>query len=189
MADLAALTGVYNHYLTTYAPKSNSALDTHKKSELRGIYNSIVKINKESPLYILDDSADSKAYAIGLKEGARELQHTLTSLGGRNEEELLNKKIAYSSNESIASVKYIGDSTSSNLAPELSIEVKSLASPQINLGKYLPSNAQIELEPDTYSFDLGINDFNYEFQFQIRPDDTNRDVCLLYTSPSPRDRG
>ena len=176
MADLAALTGVYNHYLTTYAPKSNSALDTHKKSELRGIYNSIVKINKESPLYILDDSADSKAYAIGLKEGARELQHTLASLGGLNEEELLNKKIAYSSNESIASVKYIGDSTSSNLAPELSIEVKSLASPQINLGKYLPSNAQIELEPDTYSFDLGINDFNYEFQFQIRPDDTNRDV-------------
>ena len=33
MADLATLNGVYNHYLTTYAPKSSTALDTHKKRE------------------------------------------------------------------------------------------------------------------------------------------------------------
>ena len=30
---------VYNYYLTTYAPKSTSPYDTHKKSELRKIYN------------------------------------------------------------------------------------------------------------------------------------------------------
>ena len=33
-----ALNQVYNHYLTEYAPKSNTALDTHKKSDLRSIY-------------------------------------------------------------------------------------------------------------------------------------------------------
>ena len=176
MADLATLNGVYNHYLTTYAPKSSTALDTHKKSELRGIYNSIIKLNKESPLYILDNSADSKSYAIGLKEGAIELQHVLGSLGGLNETELLNKKVAYSSNESIASAKYIGDSAASNFAPELSIEVRSLASPQINLGSYLPPDEPISLKEDTYSFDLNIHGFNYEFQFQIHEDDTNRDV-------------
>ena len=143
MADLATLNGVYNHYLTTYAPKSSTALDTHKKSELRGIYNSIIKLNKESPLYILDNSADSKSYAIGLKEGAIELQHVLGSLGGLNETELLNKKVAYSSNESIASAKYIGDSAASDFAPELSIEVRSLASPQIPLGSYLPPDEPI----------------------------------------------
>ena len=176
MADLATLNGVYNHYLTTYAPKSSTALDTHKKSELRGIYNSIIKLNKESPLYILDNSADSKSYAIGLKEGAIELQHVLGSLGGLNETELLNKKVAYSSNESIASAKYIGDSAASDFAPELSIEVRSLASPQINLGSYLPPDEPISLKEDTYSFDLNIHGFNYEFQFQIHEDDTNRDV-------------
>lgn len=176
MADLATLNGVYNHYLTAYAPKSGSALDTHKKSELRSIYNSIIKLNKESPLYILDNSADSKSYAIGLKEDAISLQHTLGSLGGLNEAELLNKKAAYSSNESIVSAKYIGDSEASNFAPELSIEVRSLASPQINLGSYLPPEEPISLKEDTYSFDLNIHGFNYEFQFQIHENDTNRDV-------------
>lgn len=176
MADLAALNSVYNHYLTTYAPKTNTSLDTHKKSELRGIYNSIVKINKESPLFILDDSKESKAYAIGLKEDARELQHTINSLGGLDEEELLSKKMAFSSDESIASVKYVGDSSAAANAPSLSLEVRSLASPQVNLGNYLASDSEVSLPTDTYSFDLGINDFNYEFQFQIRDGDTNLDI-------------
>lgn len=48
------LNNVYNFYMTTYAPKSSTPYDSHKKSELRGVYNSIVKMNKESPLYILD---------------------------------------------------------------------------------------------------------------------------------------
>ncbi|MBP3421813.1 MAG: hypothetical protein J6K37_06035 [Lachnospiraceae bacterium] len=175
MANLSTLS-VYNHYLTSYAPKGTTGLDTHKKSELRNIYNSIVKINKESPLYILDDSAESKAYAVGLKENARELKNTITSLGGLDETALLNKKVAYSSNESIANVSFIGDADAAPFAPELSLEVHSLASPQVNLGKYLPSQDVLGLEPDTYSFDLSINDLNYEFQFQIRPDDTNADV-------------
>lgn len=175
MANLNALS-VYNHYLTSYAPKGTTGLDTHKKSELRNIYNSIVKINKESPLYILDDSAESKAYAVGLKENARELKNTITSLGGLDEATLLNKKVAYSSDESIAKVSFIGDFTATPFAPELSLEVHSLASPQVNMGNYLPANEPLALEPDTYSFDLSINDLNYEFQFQIRPEDTNADV-------------
>ena len=97
-------------------------------------------------------------------------------MGGLNEAELLNKKAAYSSNESIVSAKYIGDSEASNFAPELSIEVRSLASPQINLGSYLPPEEPIALKEDTYSFDLNIHGFNYEFQFQIHENDTNRDV-------------
>lgn len=175
MANLTTLS-VYNHYLTSYAPKKTSSLDTHKKSELRGIYNSIVKLNKESPLYILNDSDDSKAFAIGLKENARELQNSITLLGGLDEATLLNKKTAYSSDESIASVSFIGDASEAEGAPELSLEVTSLASPQVNMGKYIPSDEPIALQPETYSFDLSIHDLNYEFQFQIRPEDTNEDV-------------
>ena len=101
MAYNAAINTVYNHYLTTYAPKSTSKYDTHRKSELRSIYNSMVKLNKESPLYILDTSRESREYVIGLKENARQLRNTIASLGGLDEEEMINKKSAYSSNEDI----------------------------------------------------------------------------------------
>ena len=175
MANLTTLS-VYNHYLTSYAPKSTTSLDTHKKSELRKIYNSIVKLNKESPLYILDDSDESKAFAIGLKENARELQNSIASLGGLDEYSLLNKRAAYSSNEFIASVSFIGNSGEAATAPELELEVRSLASPQVNMGHFIPSGDTVALMPDTYSFDLGINDLNYEFQFQIRSEDTNLDI-------------
>ena len=51
MADLTALNTVYNHYMTTYAPEgSNSKYDAHKKSELKNVVNSIVKLNKDAPL-------------------------------------------------------------------------------------------------------------------------------------------
>ncbi len=168
-------TNVYNFYMTTYAPKSSTRYDTHKKSELRSIYNSIVKMNKESPLYILDTSKDSQKFAVSMKENARELRNTIASLGGLDEEELLNKKVAYSSNENIATAVYVGSAKEDDTA-SYDIEVHHLASPQVNTGKYLPSDETVALEPATYSFDVGINDLRYEFQFNIKPTDTNRDV-------------
>ena len=81
------LSNVYNFYMTTYAPKSSSPYDSHKKSELRRVYNSIVKMNKESPLFILDISRSSQQFAISVKENARELRNTIASLGGLDEEE------------------------------------------------------------------------------------------------------
>lgn len=46
---------------------------------------------------------------------------------------------------------------------------------QVNTGSYLPDE-EIALAPDTYSFDVGINSLNYEFQFLINEGDTNRSV-------------
>ena len=170
------LTNVYNFYMTTYAPKSSTRYDTHKKSELRSVYNSIVKMNKESPLFILDTSKESQQFAVGIKENARELRNTIASLGGLDEEELLNKKVAYSSNENIASAKYIGSRKPDDDFPSYEVEVKHLASPQVNLGNFLPGDEPVALAPDTYSFDVGIDDLSYEFQFSIKATDTNRDV-------------
>ena len=52
MAYNSIMNTVYNHYLTTYAPKKTSSqYDTREKSELRSIYNSMVKLNKDAPLY------------------------------------------------------------------------------------------------------------------------------------------
>lgn len=177
MAYNAALNVVYNHYLTTYAPKKTSTqYDAHKKSELRNIYNSIVKLNKESPLYILDSSKESRQFVIGLKENARALRNTIASLGGLNEDEMLGKKAAYSSDENIVSATYIGENDPKEGTPSYKIEVTALASNQINLGTFLPSDEKAFLPPDAYSFDISINDLSYEFQYNIREDETNRDL-------------
>ncbi len=173
--NTTALNTVYNHYLTSYAPKSTSSLDTHKKSELRSVYNSIVKLYKDAPLYRIDSSKETNLFAIGIKEGARELHNMIVSLGGVNEHELLNKKVAYSSNENIATVSYIGNFSDTESVPTLNIEVKNLAGPQVNMGKFLPSDS-MDLDIGSYSFDIGINDLTYEFQFTINRGDTNQDL-------------
>lgn len=170
------LSNIYNFYMTTYAPKSSTPYDSHKKSELRSVYNSIVKMNKEAPLYILDTSKESQEFAIGMKENARELRNTIASLGGLDEDKLLNKKAAYSSNENMVSASFIGTATEGVEIPSVEVEVHALASPQINMGKYLPSDEPIGLAADTYSFDMSIDDLNYEFQYNIKAEDTNKDV-------------
>lgn len=175
MANMLALHTVYNHYLTTYSRGTVSKYDTHKKSELRNIYNSIVKLNKESPLYLLDTSRESQAFAVGVKEGARELHNTIASLGGLDENELLNKKVAFSTNEDMLSAQYIGTAEAEAEIPSYDIEVRSLASPQVNLGTYLPAD-NIQLPADTYSFDISIHNMNYEFQYNITDTDTNKSV-------------
>lgn len=174
--NFSAINTVYNHYLTTYAPRSNTSLDAHKKSELRNVYNTIIKLNKESPLYKFDNSDASKQYAINLKENAREFRNTIVSLNDLDESEVLNKKVAFSSNESIASARFIGESSSEEEIPTLDLQVHALASSQVNLGNFLPSDTGVKLPSDAYSFDISINDMNYEFQFHINESDTNKDI-------------
>lgn len=175
MANGAIINNVYNHYLTTYSPKKNSRFDTHKKSELRSIYNSIVKLNKESPLYKIDTSKESKSFAVGIKEDARTLHNIIASLGGLDEDKILDKKVAYSSDEDIIAASFIGDRGENEEIPSYNIEVRSLASSQVNVGTFLP-NTKVKLPPDTYSFDVSINELNYEFQYNIKENETNKDV-------------
>lgn len=171
----AILNSVYNNYLTAYAPKSVTQYDTHKKSELRSVYNSIVKINKESPWYLPTTSRSTQEYAVALKEHARELHNTIASLGGLEETGLFNKKSAFSTHEDIVSANYINTQDGEGVDPQFQIKVNSLASPQENVGEYLP-NDKISLPAGTYSFDVAINDINYEFQFSINESETNRKV-------------
>lgn len=177
MAYTAALNTVYNYYLSTYVKptKGSSQFDTHKSSELRSIYNSIVKLNKESPLSIFDTTKDTREFAIDIKENARSLCNTIASLGGLDENTLLNKKIASSSNEDFVSAEYIGTYEEGMDVPSFTIEVQALAAPQVNVGTYLP-DVPSGLPADTYSFDLSIGDLNYEFQFAVHEYETNSEI-------------
>ena len=118
MADINALNTVYNHFMTTYAPNSiNSKYDTHKKSELRGVYNSIVKMNKDAPLFLLDTSPKTQEFAVSLKEGARSLKNVISSVTPEDNGDLLSQKTVSSSDESIVTASYIGDATEGSEVP------------------------------------------------------------------------
>lgn len=192
----SVMTNVYNQFSTTYMPKKAlGRYDTHKRSELRSICHSMARVNRDAPLYLVDTSADAKRYVIGLKEEARELGNTIVEALGDVDNTSFNGKIAYSSNENIVSAKYIGNQTGSlqlslseeddasdgavistrGEVPTYEIEVQSLASPQVNLGNFVPMKA-LELEPGEYSFDITVNDMGYEFQFNINESDTNYDI-------------
>lgn len=171
----AVLNTVYNNYLTTYNLKNLTKYDTHKTSELRNVYNSIVKLNKEAPWYLPTTNKDAQHYAIDLKENARELHNTIASLGVLEENGIFKKKSAFSSNEEIATATFIGSHAPEDASPEFELEVRSLASPQENLGLFL-SDEKVDLSAGTYSFDIAINDMNYEFQFSISDVETNKDI-------------
>lgn len=174
MANVAALNTVYNHFMTTYAPQgTNTKYDTHKKSELRGVYNSIVKINKDAPLFLLDRSASTHEYAVGLKENARSLKNVISSLSLDGSDSFLDRKAVASDDDSIVSAKYIGGPDDVNDAPDLEVEVKALAAPQENQGHFLEPGI-MDLESGTYSFDIHSRDMDYEFQFNINEGDTNK---------------
>ena len=172
---MAAIDSAYQYYLSTYRDSAVSRYDTHKKSQLRDVYNRIVKINKESPLYKIKDVGDVTKYAIDIKESTKSLQNVIASLDG-GIEGVFSKHIAQSSNEDVVTAEYIGseDSDSGNVAG-FEIQVQQLASTQVNLGNYL-NPERLDFEPDSYSFDLNTNTRSYEFQYTINEDDTNRSV-------------
>lgn len=168
---------IYNHYMTTYSPKKSDArLDTHNKSELKNIYSNILKLNKEAPLYLFERSERTTSLALSLKENTRQLQHTILSTAGNKKNDLFRNKVAFSSDEDVVSVKYIGENPDSHDASDsYEIEVQDLATPQTNIGYSLPHDEK-GLKPGNYSFDVTFNNLAYEFQFTVNEEDTNFDV-------------
>lgn len=174
---MAKIDSAYDYYLSVYGEQLTSRYDSHKKSDLRKIYNSIVKTNKDSPLYKISDMAEAKRMAIDIKENARAIQNVVASLSDSYGEfgDSFQKKVAVSSDEDTVSVSYVGDGTENNTTSSFEIEVTKLATPQVNTGNYLKDNA-LSFVPGTYSFDLTTNSLAYEFQFSVNAGETNHDV-------------
>ncbi len=171
---MATIDTAYHYYLSTYAKQSASRYDSHKKSELRNIYNNIVKINKDSPLYKIKRSEDVQKFAIDIKESARIIKNVVASLSDAEEGigNAFQKKLAFSSQEDVVSANYLGDNKSSENQDNFFIEVRQLASSQINQGSFLDKK-RLNLKPGSYSFDLENSTSAYEFQFTVNSEDTN----------------
>ncbi len=169
------INSAYNYYLSTYGGKEVSKYDTHKKSELRGVYNSMLKVNKKSPLYKILDTENVQKYAIDIKEAARSLKNVASSLTADDVVSAYMRKKAESSNENLVDVRYIGEDTNTDSVEEFKIAVNKLATPQINTGNYLNPNGT-DLKIGEYSFDFSVGEDTYEFSFNVRNGESNKDV-------------
>ena len=167
----------YAYYLSTYSNIRPTRYDSHKKSDLRKIYNHMVKTNREAPLYKLSNEDTVAKYAIDIKENAKAIQNVVASLSDNYGEfnDSFQKKVAVSSDEEAVRVKYIGDGTEDSRITGFNIEVKKLSSPQINMGNYM-RNDSLSIVPGSYSFDLTTNNSTYEFQYNVKPGENNLDV-------------
>lgn len=172
---MAKIDSAYDYYVSVYGNQTTSRYDSHKKSDLRKVYNNIVKSNKESPLYKISDMSSAKRYAIDVKENAKAIQNVVASLSDNYGEanDSFQKKVATSSDENTVLVNYVGDGREQNRANAFDIKIEKLASPQINKGNFLKDNA-ISIPAGSYSFDLNTNSSAYEFQYNVNPGDSNR---------------
>lgn len=174
---MAVIDSAYHYYLSVYSKAGTSRYDTHKKSELRNVYNSIVKINKESPLYKIRNDEDVPKFLIDIKENARQIKNVVSSLSDNGEglENAFQKKVAVSSDEDIVSAAYVGGNEQEDTSQRFDIEVRRLAAPQSNLGNFLDSRS-LDISPGNYSFNLITNASGYEFQYTVNDDDTNLSI-------------
>ena len=108
---MARIDVAYNYLMSTYGKATGSRYDSHKKSELRSLYNNIIKTNKESPLYKIAQTGDVKEFAIDIKANAHRIQNVISSLNadGNDISSMLKKKVAVSSDDATVSVHYVGD--------------------------------------------------------------------------------
>lgn len=174
---MAAIDSAYQYYLSTYHTSGASRYDTHKKSQLRAVYNNIIKTNKESPLYKIKYSGDVGRFAIDIKEKTRSIQNVVASLSDTDEgiESVFSKKIAQSSDEDVVRAEYIGDDSDAQSVSSFDVEVRQLATPQTNFGHYLRPDKS-DIRPGAYSFDLSTTLNAYEFQYTVSANETNQDV-------------
>ena len=173
---MSAIDSIFNYYLTTYGHTSaSSRYESHKRSELREIYNKIVKENREEPLYKIDVNEDLEKFVIDLKENARRTKNLASYLTGAGAEGVFDRKTAVSSDDDSASVEFIGDENTADTSARFNLGIERLASPQVNMGNFLKDNGH-DLEEGNFSFDLDTSANSYEFQLNIDGDETNLEV-------------
>lgn len=172
MTNYAAINTAYNYFLPTdYKQKSSPGI-SHNKSELKNVYSNIQTLYKNSPVYLLDTSLDTRQSAVQLKDTALQFENALSSFYDISGRDITEYQIGASSNEDIATVQYLG--SLNNTPDSFELEVHALSKSQINIGTLLPSDERSpDLDNGAYMFHVAANDYNYEFSFHMNEHDTN----------------
>ena len=156
---------------------TSSKYDAHKKEDLRSTSDRISKSNRRSPLYKISESKDVKRFAIDIKEQAHMIKNIVASLSENGEglESAISKKIATSNQPDVVTAEFVGDEASASAKGGFKLEVRQLATQEVNTGKFMRRNGH-DFKAGSYSFDLNTNTTSYEFQYNVNYDDTNEQV-------------
>ncbi len=165
---------VYNYLIPEVMLKPASASNnTHKKSELRSLYTHIVNMNKRSPLYKVSLSDESQLFAISLKESSIALNTVISELSNP-ETSPFNMIKPVSENPNQVAVNFVSEDIS-NLPEPFTVELKSLAQPQVNTSRSIPKEGA-RPKAGSYSFVINVEENRYEFQFNIKSNSSNEEI-------------
>lgn len=162
---------IYNHLSAQLVPKKRNT--THKASELKDVYKSMAKYNKNSPLYLLSLSDEKQSFMINIKEAALTLKDAADAFGNVDSD-MYSKKILNSDDSESISGNIKGNNID-GLPEKLSIKLDNLASEQVNVGNYLDS-FDLNFVPKQHSFAISSVDGSFTFNMRITEDDTNLSV-------------
>ena len=160
-----------NINLLTSIYDANKQFNTpqRKNTKTESVYKSASKINSKNPLYITNNSTESKKSILNIKQNATELYNVLTKYDSTS---LFDKKIAKSSNEGAVEVNFVDGASDDR---EFDIEIKNLAKGQVNIGSFL-NNKKTPFPEGTHSININVDDSKYELQFYTKKNETNLDV-------------
>lgn len=164
----------YLAHLNETQKRALTKYNTHKNIELKDIYNSIIRINKSSPLYLINPAMDNQLYALKLKEAAIQLQATGKLLTDNTKESVFFTKKAVSSNPDIVSAEIITENYE-DLPDNLCIQVDSIACNQQNKTNDIYNNG-IGPREGTYIFSIIQDDKQHDFHLHLSERGKNKDI-------------
>lgn len=159
---------IYNHLNQNLIPKRRTK--THKASELKAVYTSISKYNQASPLYLISLSQARQEHMIDIKEQALTLRDVTDQLANPDSELYTQKQVHTDNPEALTGA--FRSHGSGELPDSMQLKIEQLATEQINLGTYLPSDAA-GLTPGNYSFYMNTEQGKLPFTVSVSATDTN----------------
>lgn len=160
-----------SYYNNRPARKTNSS---HDAKELKSIYNNIVKMNRESPLYMFDLSPDNQNFAVNVKESAYSLMDVLEQFSQDSE---IFDKTNFTSSDTDSVAITVEDKFGAASMEDFFIRVDTLATNQINEGRHVYPESS-GLTPGRYNFNISIFENKYSFDFPVSPGSNNQDIQI-----------
>ena len=164
---------VYNYMLESYPMKREIMYPAHKRSELKKVYNSIVNLSKQSPLYKINLSKENQEYTIGVKESALYLKAKLEEMAKPDISGFDTKAVSVSDDRVLSAT--LLDQSTQGLPAAITFQVDSVASVQVNAGKELFDTSK-GFPPGAYRFRAKVGDRTYSLNYVQEDRTVNRDA-------------
>lgn len=165
-----ATMNVYNFYHMAMPRVANTKYDSHKKSELRSLYNNMVKLNQSKPFYKLSLSEATQSYVIGIKEAAMELKTSSAFLS--EDIDPASKKMSVSTDApSDISVSLLTEQYDS-LPEEIKLQVTQLAASQKNEGTPVLASGT-DIQPGIHYITIQKGNGEYQFEIETQKGESN----------------